>query len=411
MEKLLNWLVRPRESARAFGHHAAMHAPREVKSGQGSLLALHGPVEASWISEQPESLVVEGYMRNPVVHRCVRLISEAAASMPWLLYEGREDVESHPLLDLLRNPVPGRTASQMLETLFGYLLLYGNAYMNVVTLDGLPRELHVLRPDRVRLVTDREGWPLHWELDGPAHGRIVSAEQPGSEILHLQQFNPLDDWNGLSPLKAARMALDTHNAASRWNKALLDNSARPSGALVYSASDGSNLTPDQFDRLKEELETGYTGSARAGRPLLLEGGLDWKAMGYSPKDMDFMEARNGAARDIALAFGVPPMLLGIPGDNTYSNYQEANRALWRHTILPLAAKTASAIGAWLGAWYDEAIRLEFDFDQVDALSADRDAAWSRLNGATFLTLNEKRAAAGYAPLQDGGEQLSDDPHE
>ena len=85
----------------------------------------------------------------------------------------------------------------------------------------------------------------------------------------------------------------------------------------------------QFERLKKELSDQYQGTANAGRPLLLEGGLDWKPMSLSPKDMDFMEAKHSAAREIALAFGVPPMLLAIPGDNTYSNYQEANRVFWR----------------------------------------------------------------------------------
>ena len=86
--------------------------------------------------------------------------------------------------------------------------------------------------------------------------------------------------------------------------------------------EGGNLSDDQFDRLKAELEDGlFRARRRAGRPLLLEGGLDWKAMGLTPKDMDFIEAKNAAGRDIALAFGVPPMLLGIPGDNTYANYR------------------------------------------------------------------------------------------
>ena len=101
---------------------------------------------------------------------------------------------------------------------------------------------------------------------------------------------------------------------------------------------------------------------RAGRPLLLEGGLDWKAMGLSPKDMDFVEARNGAARDIALAFGVPPMLLGIPGDNTFANYQEANRAFYRLTVLPMLTRTAASLSAWLGGAYSEGLRLEPDLD-------------------------------------------------
>ena len=78
---------------------------------------------------------------------------------------------------------------------------------------------------------------------------------------------------------------------------------------------------------------------------MLEGGLDWKPMGLTPKDMDFLEAKNAAAREIALAFGVPPMLLGIPGDNTYSNYQEANRAFYRLTVLPLLSRTLASLGA------------------------------------------------------------------
>ena len=78
--------------------------------------------------------------------------------------------------------------------------------------------------------------------------------------------------------------------ATGWNKALLDNSARSSGALVYSA-DGANMTNQQFDRLKEEVEQAFQGPVNTGRPILLEGGLDWKPLFMSPKDMDFMEAK------------------------------------------------------------------------------------------------------------------------
>ncbi len=113
--------------------------------------------------------------------------------------------------------------------------------------------------------------------------------------LHLKLFHPLDDHSGFSPLAAAGVALDLANTAARWNKALLDNSARPSGALVYQPKEGGNLTPDQYERLRAELEQGYAGAVNAGRPLLLEGGLDWKAMGLSPKDMDFIEARHAAS--------------------------------------------------------------------------------------------------------------------
>jgi HK97 family phage portal protein len=126
-------------------------------------------------------------------------------------------------------------------------------------------------------------------------------------------------------------------------------------------------------------------------------------MSLTPKDMDFMEAKHTAAREIALAFGVPPQLLGIPGDNTYSNYQEANRVFFRATVLPFANRIACALAQWLAPAFGD-VRLAVDADQLDALSSDRAALWSRISDAPFLTLNEKRAAVGYAAVE-GGDRL------
>ena len=118
-----------------------------------------------------------------------------------------------------------------------------------------------------------------------------------------------------------------------------------------------------------------------------------------------MEAKHNAAREIALCFGVPPMLLGIPGDNTYSNYQEAQRALWRGTVLPLAARVGCAIAQWLSPAYGAELRLVIDADCIEALNVDRAALRSRVTEAPFLTLNEKRIAVGYAPIE-GGDRLA-----
>ena len=214
-------------------------------------------------------------------------------------------------------------------------------------------------------------------------------------ILHVAQFHPLDDHYGFPPLEAAQTSLDIHNAASAWNKALLDNAARPSGALVYKGEGGQNLSEEQFDRLRDELQANFSGTGNAGRPMLLEGGLSWQQMSLTPRDMDHMETRNAAAREIALAFGVPPMLLGIPGDNTYANYREANMALWRQTVLPLAGRMAGALGNWLSPAWGGNLRLGFDADAVGALSDEREALWRRVNEADFLTPDEKRQAVGY----------------
>ena len=370
--------------------------PAETKAA--GFFALTAEGRAHWSSRSYASLSREGFMKNPVAHRAVRMIAEAAASVPWLAYDGEAERPEAPALALLRRPNGRMAGTDFFEMLYGHLLLSGNAFVEGVRVGEELRELHLLRPDRVRIIEGRDGWPEAYEYRTGNHVRRHpvrdGAAGEGQAILHLRLFHPLDDQLGFAPLEAASMALDLSNAAAIWNKALLDNSARPSGALVYQPKEGGNLTPDQYDRLKSELEEGYSGPARAGRPMLLEGGLDWKAMGLSPREMDFVEAKNGAARDIALAFGVPPMLIGIPGDATYANYQEANRAFWRLTVLPLVSRTAAAFAGWFGE-DDGALRLVPDLDQVSGLAAERSELWARVGAATFLSEEEKRSAVGY----------------
>ena len=378
------WARRPgRESA---------SVERKQAGGYG-FVALHAQGEPLWTRRDYVSLARAGFMRNPVAHRAVRMTAEAAASIPWLLYEGGAELSEHPMLDLLAEPNQRQAGPSFMEALYGHLLLSGNAYVELVETGTGAREMHLLRPDRVTVVADGDGWPVALEHRVGSTNRRVSLEDGGG--LHLTLFHPLDDHYGLAPLSAALMALDIHNASAFWNKALLDNSARPSGALVYAPKEGGNLTDEQFDRLKAELEQGYSGAARAGRPLLLEGGLDWKAMSLSPRDMDFMELKNAAARDIALTLGVPPMLLGIPGDNTYANYQEANRAFYRLTVLPMVGRIAKELGGFLGPRFGGDLRLWLDLDQIEGLSAEREALWARVNEASFLTDDEKREAVGY----------------
>ncbi len=373
----------------------------EAKGGTGPLIAYDPLGQPVWAPRDYAAFAREGFMQNAIVYRCVRMIGEAAASIPLLLYRGAEELTEHPLLDLVARPNPHHTSTDFFEAWYGFLLVSGNAYAEAVGIGGRVRELHLLRPDRVKVVPGSDGWPEAYEYS--LGGRAIRiAEEPVAglrPVLHVRLFHPASDHYGLSPIEAAAAAIDIHNTAARWNKALLDNSARPSGALVYAAKEG-HLTGEQYERLKAELETGFQGARHAGRPLLLEGGLDWKPLSLTPKEMDFIEAKHAAAREIALALGVPPMLLGIPGDNTYSNYQEASRTFWRQTVVPLVNRTARAFSAWLGPAFGERLELKPVLDQVEALAAEREALWARLEKASFLTRNEKRAAVGYGPVGD-----------
>jgi HK97 family phage portal protein len=373
---------------------ARLFRPPEAKASRVASLIAPGPGRPRWSPRDYAALAREGYAANPVVHRCVRLIAEAAASVMWRVYvEGRE-APDHALAQLLARPNPRQSGQVFRESLHAFQMVAGNAFIEAVAASSAVRELYLLRPDRVKVVPGPDGWPQAFDYTvGGSTVRLSQSDGLIPPVLHLALFHPLDDHYGLAPSEAAAKAIDLHNSAAGWNKALLDNAARPSGALVCGG--GATLSESQFERLKAELENGFSGAANAGRPLLLEGGLSWQPLSLSPKDMDFMEARNAAARDIALAFGVPPMLLGIPGDNTYSNFVEANRAFWRQSVVPLVMRTADALSAWLSPSFTDAPRIVIDLDEVPALAEDREAVWRRIGAASFLSDDEKREALGW----------------
>ena len=390
-----------------FRQRGAEPAVPELKaSATGPIMAWHGAGRVAWSPRDSVTLTRTGFSGNPVGFRCVKMVAEAAASLPLVLQDKAERFAEHPVLGLIARPNPMQGKAELFEALYGQLLLTGNAYVEAVGGgEGvMPAELHVLRSDRMSVVPGADGWPVGYEyaVGGRRH-RFDVAEAP-AVICHLKSFHPQDDHYGLSALQAAAQAVDVHNSASRWSKALLDNAARPSGAVVYRGADGQGtLNADQYDRLVSEMESHHQGARNAGRPMLLEGGLDWKPMGFSPSDMEFQKTKESAAREIALAFGVPPMLLGIPGDATYANYQEAHRAFYRLTVLPLAMRVAAGVAEWLAGFAGGGLELKPDLDQVPALAAERDAQWRRVAGAEFLTDGEKRALLGLPALPVEGD--------
>lgn len=387
-----------------FRQGSDRQVPEKKASAAGRVASWGSVGRVAWSPRDAASLTRTGFVANPVGFRCVMMIAEAAASLPLVLQDADQRYAAHPILDLVHAPNPMQGKAELFEALYGQLLLTGNAYVEAVGgAEAIePVELHVLRSDRMSVVPGADGWPVAYEyaVSGRKH-RFAIGEGP-SPVCHLKSFHPQDDHYGFSPLQAAAQAVDVHNAASRWSKALLDNAARPSGAIVYSGADGQgSLSNDQYDRLLMEMESMHQGARNAGRPMLLEGGLDWKPMGFSPSDMEFQKTKESAAREIALAFGVPPMLLGIPGDATYSNYQEANRAFYRLTVLPLAMRVSASLADWLQGFNGEALDLKPDLDQVPALAAEREAQWKRVSGADFLSQDEKRTMLGLPPLGEG----------
>lgn len=363
-----------------------------------------------------DRLAAEGYVQCVVAFACINRVAASVASVDLQLYRKGKGgkltkVDTHELLKLMENPNPAQSGREFMRQLTGYSQLCGNAYVFGNGIDQSrkgkpPTELQLLNPGKVKIEPGTGMFPKQYEYR-PNQNAVttfpVDQITGKSAILHLKSFNPLNPWYGMSPLEAAALGVDIHNGGQQWNKRLIENGARPSGALVVKNADGTaaSLSEDQYTRLKGMIDDQFSGASNAGRPMLLEGGLDWKEMSLNPKDMEFLEGKHSAARDIALAFGVPPQLLGIPGDNSYANYEEAKLAFWTDTVIPQLGWTLDAFNRWLAPLYGEGLFLWYDEDMIPALEPLRKRKAERINAAGYMTINEKRRAMGLDDVEGG----------
>jgi len=371
------------------------------------LVSMMGP--ANWM--KPDAYALEGYSQNPVAYACVAKIARSAASVciKVMRYQGdkKQEVESSPLIDLLDRPNPEQGWEEFLEAVISHRLISGNAFILRLPHGAkAPQELYTLRPDLVKIEANNKGQATAYVYGSGANGVRFPIDPitRACDVVQLKGFNPLDNLHGLSSMAPAAKSIDIVNDALAWNKSLLENSGAPSGAyVVQTGADGraGTLTDEQYTRLREQLKRENMGAANAGRPLLLEGGLDWKQIAMSPKDMDFRENLWAAARMIATAYGVPPQLINIPGEATYNNLSEAKLAFWQDTVLPMLKSVLGTLNKWLVPGYGEDLWLEYDEDSVPALEERRLAKYERLEKVSFLTIDEKRRAAGYDDYTEG----------
>jgi len=370
-----------------------------IKESAASKLLMVNPGQAVWSPRNYESFAKEAYGKNVVAYQAINRVADAIASVKLGVYRGETELTEHPLKALLNRPNPFQSYGDYMRAKVSFILIAGNGYEERFRVGGDIKELYQLRPDRMKIIPSANGIPAAYEYSmGQNKTRWdVDPRTLDSDVRHLKLFNPLNDWYGMSPIEAGSYAIDQNNESMNWMQSLLQNSARPSGALTVK--DGGTLSDENFNRLKAQIEEQYSGSSNAGRPMLLEGGLDWQQMGLSPTDMGIIESKFSSARDVALAFGVPPQLLGIPGDNTYSNYAEARLAFWEDTALPLLDMIVHDWNAWLGAAYG--VDIKADIDSIPAIAEKRLSMWQMADQSQDLTINERRALKGYGPIEGG----------
>ena len=307
----------------------------------------------------------DGYQENAIVHRCVQLISNSASAVDLCVYSGDTKLDNHELISLLDRPNPLQSGVEYFASLYSYLLISGNSYILRDTESFTPpRELYLLRPDRIQIKASESIIPTSYDyvIDGITRNTYPVDPKTGSgQIKQIKLWSPLDDFYGLSPIGASAYNIDQHNLAGMHNVALLKNGCTPSGMLKFEPTDetgmSTQLTDDQRARLLEDLEFRFQGTHNSGRPMLLEGNFSYQQLGLNPKDMDFLELLNLSAREIALCFGVPAQLIGIPDSQTYSNMETAKLALYEETILPLLSRVESDLNEYLAPLYLSLIHI------------------------------------------------------
>ncbi|HHT9119288.1 MAG TPA: phage portal protein, partial [Candidatus Hypogeohydataceae bacterium YC41] len=332
-----------------------------------------------WRSRQYMELYGEAEYSSIWVYACVKALAQAIASTPMVFYvdtpRGREKLPpQHPLARLFWGVNPLMTRYDFWEATIIYLELTGNCFWALEKEDGrgLPTELWPLRPDRMRIIPDKEKFIQGYLLD--VGGRSVAYSK--DEVIHLKYFNPLNERWGMSPLSAARQGLLADFYAVLYNQKFFRQGARPSGVL----STEEELDDATFRRLKAEFEQAYAGAERSHRVILLEKGLQWQSISLPQKDMEFIEQRKLAREEILAVYKVPPIEVGILEYANYANSETQDKIFWTKGVIPRLRKIEEAVNTFLVPLFAHApfegragaVFGEFDLSRVEALRENED---------------------------------------
>lgn len=339
---------------------------------------------------------------SSAVYACTNLRARNLASLPLLVMDGEQYVTDGALFDLLKTVNPWWTTNRLLQMTILALDLWGEAYWVLERgPDGeaVPSEIWWARPDRMRLIPDETNYLAGWIYDWN-NQRL--AFKP-SEVIWFRNPNPIDEFEGLSPIAATRLALDTGHAALRSNHNVFSNGVQLAG-VVTPADKDSTWARDQVEALRDMLERRFKGVDKAHRLAVLGQAATFTPMSISPKDAQFIELMKWTRSDACMVYGVPPELIGDQEGSTYNNVSQAHKALWTDTLIPLANSIALEITEQLVPMFDgEASHVAFDFSGIQALQADmrETAEQAKLWASIGVPLN--RILGELAPqfLDDG----------
>ena len=347
---------------------------------------------AMWTQRDYAAMAAAGYKNNSDVYACVSLIAGAGKQVKFEPAEGSNNKESLALLDAAGGP-------SLIESWLSYLLLSGNAYIEIARLlNGGVNSVYLDSPAVVTAMinlaatryTEEELVEL-WKIARPA--RVPEPIKP-ADMVHSKLFNPLDPIYGMAPLEAAMLRVDAENEGATLMKRTLQRGFSP--GWIEAAKDSLWEEP-QVNQLKERIKSSKT----AGEELFLENAT-WHQMGFNPVDSGVADAHVLSKRDIASVFHVDPALIGDTTARTYATYRESRQALYMEAVLPLLSQFRDDWNQSIGKELRSPI--DFDKDQIDAIAGARAEAVDRVTKlwtSGLATQAEARRELHFDPAKPG----------
>jgi HK97 family phage portal protein len=357
--------------------------------------------QPQFIQENYYDMSRGGYQKNELVYACINEIAKAVPEAPLRVFNDEfHEIKDHPLRQLIKRPNPFITEFELWELTLIYMYIAGNAYWEKVrSRSGQVVELYPLRPDRIQIVPDDDNYikGYIYELGGTKYP--IAKE----DIIHFKFPNPLDDFFGQSPLRAALRQVSVDNEATDFSKSILENSAIP-GVVITTQS---TLDDEVTERLKKKWLQKF-GNKKRGEPAFLQEGMDIKTIGMTMTDLAFPDLRSISETRICTVFQVPPILIGAKTGierSTFANYEEARKSFWQETISPLLMRLSNVANVALLPEFDTSgNQAIFDTSEVTALQSIYNERWERADKAVkngWITVNEARTEAGFPPVSSG----------
>ncbi len=387
-----------------------------------------------WNPENDDNYINEGYRKNATVYSLINIITKAAATIPFHIYEKVNDnkyksykslssgisdpsvmykanmlkqqalveVNMPELQKLMDRPNPAQSYASWITELIAFGKLTGNRYVYGIGPDsganvGKYQELYVMPSHIVEINTGGFMKPIDFysiEYNG-------TFKVPAEDMLHIKDFNPYYDGTGThlygqSPLKAGFRAMTTNNEATETGVKFLQNQTSR-GILM---SEEGDLNEVQAQQLKDKFRRQHQGSGNAGDVIITPKKLSWVNFGLSTSDLSLIQQYNASIKDLCNIYNVPVQLLNNTESSTYNNMKEAKKALYQNCVIPELQKIQDELNRWLSPKYGENICIEYDFSVIPELQEETDKVVDQMTKAWWLTPNEKRAAMSYDHDQD-----------